>query len=79
MTALTPVAEPGMIGHRDDECSCHPYDDGDPENGPHVAIELEETCPLHGRGTTWAAVNGIEYDRYTAEVAWERKTETSNR
>ncbi len=56
------IAEPCEIGHRAEECSCRLWDDGDPENGPHLAVELHGRCPLHGQGTKWAAEHGITYD-----------------
>lgn len=31
------------------DCTCTYYDDGDPENGPHLAVDADENCPEHGR------------------------------
>jgi len=31
------------------ECTCHVYDDGDGESGPHLSITYDENCPQHGR------------------------------
>jgi len=30
-------------------CTCRFYDDGDPENGPHLAVDYDPDCPTHGR------------------------------
>lgn len=36
-------------GYGKKDCTCEMYDDGDAENGPHLAIDPHEDCPHHGR------------------------------
>jgi hypothetical protein len=57
-----------------DPCTCHWYDDGGPESGPHLAVDYSETCPLHGRdGTEEGAREGwLEADKaYPDGPSWE--------
>lgn len=40
--------DPASLVAREAGCSCRWYDDGDGESGPHVAVDLDDACPLHG-------------------------------
>lgn len=50
--------QPASIAAADAGCTCDWYDDGDGENGPHVAIALDDACPLHGDEALYLAGPG---------------------
>lgn len=40
--------QPASLVAADAGCTCSWYDDGDGESGPHVAVSIDDACPLHG-------------------------------
>ena len=44
-TDMRDLSEPPGFGGRG--CRCRMYDDGDPENGPHLAVDIDSECVLH--------------------------------
>jgi hypothetical protein len=44
-TDVRDLGEPPKFGGRG--CTCEMYDDGGPESGPRLGVDLSEVCPLH--------------------------------
>ncbi len=40
--------QPASLVAAEAGCTCSWYDDGDGESGPHVAVAIDDACPLHG-------------------------------
>ena len=48
------------------ECvGCEMWDDGDGESGPHLAISLDERCPVHG----WLDLDDMDLEELLALYA----------
>ena len=75
-TDLEDHGDPPSFGGRG--CTCRMYDDGDGESGPHLAVDLSDTCPYHGHlavgavpDIPWPGQDEIDSGRLT-EGGYER-------
>lgn len=70
---LRDLAEKPSFGGRG--CSCTLYDDGGPESGPSLAVDISEHCPRHAyllenEPPDWVSVSGtVEYGG-TVQPGW---------